>query len=139
MTEEGIPEFAISLERDLEEYLVHNLSSIQKGLKLYSKESVSGRQFNTDVGRIDILGLDEKMNFVVLELKAGRADISTLGQILSYMGWVQTNLARGKEVKGIVIANDFDKKIKVAASIIPNLVLKQYQVSFEFRDIVWTS
>ena len=133
--EEILTEAVISLEKDLEEYIVRNLSQIESGLKLYFEERVSGRQFNTDVGRIDILAIDTKDNFVVIELKAGKANYSVIGQALSYISWVRQNIARGKEVRGIIIADDFDKKLKYASSETANIILKQYEVNFTFKDV----
>ena len=128
-------EAVISLERDLEEYIIRNLNQIESGLELYTNEGITGRQFNTEVGRIDILALDRNSNFVVIELKAGVANYSVVGQILGYISWVRQNLAEGKEVRGIIIADDFDKKLKYASSEIANILLKRYEVNFTFKDI----
>lgn len=133
--EEILAEAVISLEKDLEEYIIRNLNQIENGLKLYSEEGVSGRQFNTEVGRIDILATDMKDNFVVIELKAGKANYSAIGQALGYISWVRQNMAKDKEVRGIIIADDFDKKLKYAASETANIILKQYEVNFTFKDV----
>jgi len=78
---------SVSLERDLEDSLMAGLGSLEPGLMLYHRDGVQGRQFDTGVvGRIDILGLDSKGRYVVIELKAGEADEKVFGQILRYMG-----------------------------------------------------
>ncbi len=128
-------EAVISLERDLEEYIVRNLDQIEKGLKLYSKEKVSGRQFNTNIGRIDVLLTDKDDNFIVLELKAGIANYYVIGQILGYIHEIRQNLANGKEVKGIIIADEFEKRLIAAVSEIPHVSLKKYRVNFAFDDV----
>lgn len=134
--EEVPPEFALSVERDLEEYITNNLDSIEQGLELFSKGDKVGRQFEAGgAGRIDILAEDKKLNLVVLELKAGKADNSTLGQILTYMGWAKKNIAGEKDVRGIIIASDFDEKLKIAASMQPKVTLKGYTVNFEFYNL----
>lgn len=125
----------ISLERDLEEYIIRNLNEIESGLELYSQEGITGRQFNTEAGRIDILAIDTNGNFVVIELKAGAANYSVIGQVLGYMGWVRQNIAKGKDVRGMVIADDFDSKTKYASSEISNVSLKTYEVNFTFNDV----
>ena len=133
--EETFIETTISLERDLEDHIIRNLDQIEDGLTLYSKDGLNGRQFNTDVGRVDILATDKNNNFVVIELKAGEAHHSVISQILVYMSWVRQNIADGKEVRGIVIADDFDKKLMYGASETPNISLKKYEVNFTFKDI----
>lgn len=133
---EEIPtDAAISLERDLEEYIIRDLSQIESGLELYSEEDITGRQFSTEVGRIDLLAIDKDGNFVVIELKAGTANYSAIGQILGYISWIRQNVAKGKEVRGIIIADDFDRKLRYASSEISSISLKKYVVSFTFTDI----
>lgn len=133
--EETAIEATISLERDLEDYIVRNLDQIEDGLKLYSKKDATGRQFNTDVGRIDILAIDKNNDFVVIELKAGTATHSVIGQISAYINWVRQNIAGGKKIRGMVIADDFDKKSRHASLEVPTLSLKKYKVNFTFKDI----
>lgn len=128
-------EATISLERDLEQYIIRDLGQIENGLKLYSDKGISGEQFNTEVGRIDILSLDKNDDFVVIELKAGTANYSVIGQILGYISWIRKNLANGKRVRGIIIADDFDKRVKYASLELSNIQLKKYEVSFKIKDV----
>ena len=128
-------EFALSIERDLEDYLEANLQIIEPGLKLYREGQLSGRQFGTDVSRIDLLGIDAGGNLVVIELKAGEADRTVLGQILPYMGWVREHLAKGKAVRGIVVASDFSSELLAAINVLSNLSLYRYAVQFSFKKI----
>ena len=86
------------------------------------------------MGRLDILAIDRDGNYVVIELKAGEAGEKVCGQILRYMGWVKRELAEGKSVRGIVVANSFDERVYYAAEAMPNVSLKQYQVRFEYID-----
>ena len=134
-TEEGYIETRLSLERDLEEYIVRNLKQIEEGLRLFKKEMLTGRQFDTDVGRIDILATDRNNNYVVIELKAGLANYSVIGQILAYIRTIRQNIANGKDVRGFIIADDFDKKLMSAISEIPHVSLKRYRVNFTFEDV----
>ena len=62
-----LAETSISLERDIEDHLVHHLDAIESGLKLV------GRQVSTDIGRIDILAEDSKGLRVIIEVKVGDA------------------------------------------------------------------
>jgi len=129
------PEFALSLERDLEDFLEGNLSVIESGLKLYVEGALKGRQFGTDVSRIDLLAQDGAGALVVIELKAGEAGREVLGQILPYMGWVREHLAKGKAVRGIVVASEFTPEILAAVNVLSNFALYRYAVQFTLRKV----
>jgi hypothetical protein len=91
-------ETSISLEVDIENALVLNLSQLEAGLHLYQEGDRTGQQFQISFdakkqGRIDILAVDEVGNFIVIEIKAGEADRDVCGQIQGYMGWVKEHLA----------------------------------------------
>ncbi len=128
---------SISVEKDLRKYLVANLNSLEEGLTLYEGKGKSGEEYAIDTGkmRIDILATDQEKNLIVIELKAGTANIDTFGQISAYMGWINQNFDNKEQVRGIIVANNFDEKIKYAVSLIPDIALKQYELNFNFRDI----
>jgi hypothetical protein len=127
---------SLLLERDLERILVTDLSQLEPGLQLYKGRGFTGQQIETgEVGRIDILALDTFGNFVVIELKAGEANDRVCGQILRYMGWVKENLAGERTVRGIIVASEFDQNLRLASSVIPDVLLKKYEVSFKFKDV----
>ena len=50
----------------------------------------------------------------------------TFGQISAYMGWVKQSLAKQKDVRGIIVANSFEEKLKYAVALVPNIRLKRY-------------
>jgi hypothetical protein len=126
---------SLSLEADLEDALAANLDQLEKGLRLYEGNGVTGRQLDAKgAGRIDLLAVDLNQNLVVIELKAGDADRQVCGQIQAYMGWVKQNLAAARSVRGIIIAHDFTERAKLAATVVPGLSLKKYQVNFVFAD-----
>ena len=61
-------EASISLERDIEDQLVHQqLDALEEGLTFV------GRQVKCDVGRVDIIGRGADGATVVVELKVGEA------------------------------------------------------------------
>jgi len=128
------------VEAHLRDFIVENLSSIQidgKNLELYVDEnSRDGKEYITKVGRIDILAIDSDKNFVVIEIKQGIAKDDALGQLLKYMGWVKKNLAKDKEVKGVIIAYDIDEKLKYAATMVDkDISLFKYSIKFELNKI----
>lgn len=133
---EDAVETSLSIERDLENFLVADLPQIESGLQLFNENEKTGRQFDAkDAGRIDILCVDQEQHLVVLELKAGEADAKVASQILQYMGWIEENIAYGRPVRGIIIANEFSEKLKYAVRPVPAITLKKYEVRFTFIDI----
>ena len=69
-TDSGSSEFVY--EHDLRDYLSKNLHLIERGLRLYSEEDVSGIEFPAGGRFIDILALDTSGNYVVIEIKVSR-------------------------------------------------------------------
>ncbi|MGD1158513.1 MAG: endonuclease NucS domain-containing protein [Terriglobia bacterium] len=129
-------EFA--MEKYLEEFIEANFDKINFGakLELYQDEDSTGRQFPTSIGPIDLLAFDkDKKEFVVIELKKGRASDAVIGQVLRYMGWVKENLAEGRGVKGIVIQRELDEKLQYALKMIPGVSAFLYSVSFDIREV----
>lgn len=125
-------EVSIQMERDLEDFLINNLNLIENGLQLYIDErGRDGRQYQTDVGTIDLL-CNNREDFVVVELKKGRTSDNVVGQISRYIGWVRENLAEGHNVRGIIIVHEFDPKLKYAVLAHENLELKYYEIQIKF-------
>ena len=120
-------ETSISLERDIEDHLVHHLETIEAGLNLVA------RQISTEVGRIDILAEDAKGSKVIIEVKVGEAKDSAIGQIARYLGWYTR--VEGKPARGILIASSFPEGVQYAATAVNNLSLVSYQVHFSFEQI----
>ena len=118
-------ETSISIERDIEDHLVNNLEVVERGLTLV------GRQFNTDVGRIDILAQDATGTRVVIEIKVGEAKDSAIGQIARYLGWFART--ESSAPRGILIAGEFPEGVRYAATAIPTLTLLIYKVHFSFE------
>ncbi len=125
-TPSELEETTVSLERDIEDHLVHHLPQIEKGL------TFTGRQVKTEVGRIDLMAQDTKGVRVIIELKVGEAKDSAVGQIARYMGWYAK--ADGKAVRGILIAQSFSDGTRYAGSAIPGLQLLAYKVHFSFES-----
>lgn len=86
-----------------------------------------GIKYQTDVGPIDILAVDEDGNFVVFELKLSRGPDGAMGQLLRYMGWVM------KALDGVIVAKDMDTKLMHASLPVPNVSLLEYDVDFRLH------
>ncbi len=127
------------LENQLRDFIVQNITEVkfyEHTLKLYIDENGRiGVEYPTDVGRIDILALDEEDNFVVFELKISRGTDKVIGQLLRYMGWVKSNLSNGKDVKGVIVALNIDDKLRYAASVINDISLFEYELNFKIQEV----
>ena len=103
-------EASISLERDIEDQLVHQLDALEEGLTFV------GRQVKCDVGRVDIVSRGADGSTVVVELKVGEAKDSAIGQIARYMGWHQQHQGAGT-VRGILVASDFPEGVPLTKAL----------------------
>lgn len=121
------------LERDLQKFLTRNLHTVEPGLRANPEYQLEG--LITDVGILDLLCQDAYGNWVVIELKAGRADDAAIGQILGYMGWVRENLPNGEKARGMIICKEASPRVKAAAKMIPDFSIKRFQFSFIVESI----
>ena len=119
-------ELTFSLERDLQAALRRSIDQLDPGLTIVD----GGAEYNVASGRIDILAQDASGRRVVIELKAVRASRDAVGQILAYMGDIQEQT--GEEVRGILVAPEFDNKSLSAARVVPTLRLITYGFTFTF-------
>lgn len=124
---------SLSLEKDLENALVNNLTILEDSLNLFQPQYPV--EYEGVKGLIDILAKDKDGNFIVIELKAGIANEKVCGQILKYIALIKRNIPEAKEVRGMIIANEFDNGLKLAVSNLPNVLLKKYNINFTFEDI----
>jgi endonuclease len=119
----------------LERFLIANIAGLEPGLRRYQEGGMSGQQVVVQgAGRIDILATGKDKAFVVVELKAGEATDEVCGQILRYMGWVKEKLAGNRNVRGIIVANEFSPRLRLAAKVMLNVRLLKYEVSFKFKS-----
>lgn len=119
-------ESSLSLERDLEDQIVNHLDVLEPGLTLIS------RQESSEVGRLDLLARDREGRTVIIELKAGEAKDSSIGQIARYIGWYANK--EGKPPRAILVASGFAEPVRWAAKAIPGLKLVTYRVQFNFEE-----
>ena len=128
---------SFALESHLRDYLAKNLPTLDTGgtpLSLFvSSDGRDGVEFQTEVGAIDILAMSTGGDYYVFELKLGRGPDATLGQILRYMGWVEQHLCQSKKVFGVVVAADITKKLKYAATQVPQVRLMEYELKVTLK------
>jgi len=127
-------------EQALEDYIVNNPSDVEEGFE------VIDRQWPTDSGPLDILGVDGEGILVIVELKAKENDGQLL-QGLRYYDYIASNIVSivkhlesrrifvlEEEPRLMLIAPSFSQTLmKVAKYIDVDLDLKEYQ-AFELSS-----
>lgn len=126
------------MESQLEDFIINNWENTELGKKydlLYENGDLISKQYKTDIGIIDILAMDKKdKNYVVIELKRNQTSDDTFGQLTRYMGWVKRHL-KDNNVKGIIIAGKYDKKLDYALEYAPfDTEVFIYNVSFTLNE-----
>ena len=132
------PPTIFAMEKYLEEFLFSNWPNTELGKKydLYSNEETSGRQVSTDAGIIDLLAISKDQNeYLVIELKRGRASDEVVGQVTRYMGYMQTVASPGQKVKGLIIALEDDSRIQHSLRVVPNVEFYKYEIDFRLKKI----
>ena len=118
------------LERDLQSALREEIGQLENRLHVID----DGKERSVASGRIDITAKDAEGSIVVIELKAGTARGKDVGQVAGYMGDIVEEES-GKNVRGILVAADFDQRAKSAAKVIPGLSLRAYSFNFGFTEV----
>ncbi len=85
---------------------------------------------------MDILAVSkDKKEFLVIELKKGRASDQALGQLQRYMGFVRVKLATGGErVKGCIVALEDDQNLRYALLATQDIRFYQYEIDFRLTE-----
>jgi hypothetical protein len=138
---EDAAETAFALEYQLRDFIANNLARIDvagRRLRLYQDSRGDGIEYSTDIGRIDILAVDDNGAFYVFELKRARSPDAAVGQVARYMGWLRQGIGRGRPVNGVIVAREISPYLRYAADAMPNLSLFEYKVSFALEPVVRT-
>lgn len=135
-TDELVEDPAVfALEKHLEDFLVKNWEQTELGQTFDIVEDdgeIIGQQYPSDTGPIDILAISkDKKEYLVVELKKGRASDAVVGQLQRYMGFVMEDLLdQGQSVRGIIIALEDDLRLRRALQVTTNIEFYRYQVDF---------
>ena len=129
-----VTEFAY--ENDLRNYLVKNLSVIEKGLKLYERNGIKGEEFfvSGTSRRIDILAVDKEDIYVIIELKVSRGYEKVVGQTLFYQSSIKSIFKQDK-VRVIIVAREITSEIKTATQFLTDFELFEYQLSCTLNKV----
>jgi hypothetical protein len=121
-------------EIEIQRYFEANIQAIEEGLHLVEKDDVLPQ----NAGEPDLICKDRDGNYVVIELKAGKAGYNALGQVISYKSAIKERTNR--KVRGILIAHDFDPKISFAPILkdsdgVSLVEFKKYNLKVELVDM----
>ena len=139
-----VPEEATSkdilLERVVEERIVADWASTpfaEQGVVLHTnaRGQVVGQQFPAGPWAIDLLGWQESHKcWWVIELKRGRASDRVVGQISTYLGWVNCHLTRlGESTRGVILAKSVSPRLKYACDYAKNIEAWTFNDSLEIH------
>jgi hypothetical protein len=126
-----------SRERQLRDFIATNLPTMpghRLPLALFNANGQSGIEYQTDVGRIDILAIANDALYVI-ELKRGMAMDTALGQLLRYMGWVRERIAQGRPVFGVIVGASISETLGYAAAGMGNVHLMEYDFAFSLSSV----
>jgi len=133
---EGTEGGGFAAESQLRDYLASRLELVEDGLQLYVDDyGNTGVEYETPVGRVDLLAEDSDGGLVVIELKVARPPDSVVGQLLRYMGWVRRHMAAPKPLRGVIIAAHASERIRYAVADLPDVCLKEYTLNLTVRDV----
>ena len=121
-----------SIEADLQSSLRQNLNQLEPDLTIAD----NGSERTVATGRMDILARDSAGVNWVIELKAGTANEQAIGQLMAYMNALaeEEQIDIG-DIRGMLIAHDFNDKARHSARMIPAIKLKRYGITFSFDDV----
>ncbi len=127
------------LESHLEDFIVENWDKLDLHKKysiLKENGEIIGQQYITPVGRIDILAKShDNKEWLIIELKKGKSSDQVVGQILRYIAWVKENEAESEDkVKGLIITQGLDDKLKYSLKATENIGLMTYSVNFKLKE-----
>jgi hypothetical protein len=123
-------------ERDLQNFLAKNLSLISPNLSLYEEEGISGVEFPVGNRRIDILAVDDNLDYVVIELKVSKGYDRVVGQLLRYISWIRKYHAEpNQNVRGVIVAREISEDLLLACSETRNIELYEYGLSINLEKV----
>jgi len=135
--EEHIEETSFAYEEDLRDYLSHNLSVIELGLKMFKDENgVEGIEYPIDAynKKVDILAIDKNQVPAIIELKVSRGYEKVIGQCLYYKNRIK-QLLHSSKVRIIIIAKEITTQLRIATEGLPEVELFEYELSVKVKRV----
>ena len=134
---EEAAEVAFRMEQQLQHFVADNLHTVsvngRRVRPLHEQDGRSGLEYQTAVGRIDLLALDDAGGLVIFEFKRAKASDATIGQLTRYMGCIKDSIGADREVCGVIVAPTISDDLRYSARIVPNVHLFEFEMSFALR------
>jgi hypothetical protein len=51
------------------------------------------------------------------------------------MGWIRANLSPDAQVRGLIVASNITDDLRIAASLVPNIALAEYELSLQIKKL----
>jgi len=97
-------------------------------------------EYDLGYGGNVILCRDVKtQDLVVVDFNRGEAPTETLIRVLHYMSWARQTLAKGKDVRGIILAESANDALSHIVKEVPNVDLRFYRIGIELLDNIRAS
>ncbi|MGI6688407.1 MAG: endonuclease NucS domain-containing protein [Christensenellales bacterium] len=131
-----VKKYRFSSERILEDELVQRLNNHGQvfglDLHIYDKPGdFYGRQYPIHKGRIDLLTVDKKGDFHIIELKKDDGYGDVYQQMRTYMKWVKKHKAqKDQNVYGIICLNNPKKDLIRQVQREPDIRLFEYSIAY---------
>lgn len=128
-------EIRFNAEKELEDFLEKHW---QKTSFAESYDFVARQMDLDDAGRLDILAKSKDgREYLIIELKLGRASDRVIGQLQSYMGYFLTSgyCGNGETVRGVIIGSADDAKVRHALKVTNNIEFYVYEMQFNMKKI----
>lgn len=139
LNEESKNEF--NIEKELENFLIKNWERIELGEKyelILDDEGMPSQQYRIGKWKIDILARNKenKEDYLIIELKKGRAPDQVIGQICRYMSYVKKHIVKNNgTVSGMIISSIADEELRYAIEQVQNVELKTYKIDFKLKEV----
>jgi hypothetical protein len=122
--------------KHLRAYLAKHLDLIEDNLELYVDiYGNDGVQYPTDFGPIDLLAIDKRGSFIVVEVKTECFPDASSGQILKHRNWVKRHLASGRPVRSYLVGSNIPEHVRYSLADCQDVYLKEYDLSIRLKNV----
>jgi hypothetical protein len=119
--------------------LAEQPEALEPGLRVFRNEdgAITGAQYSTGVGEIDLLATDSEGSLVVVMISEKGQGEELVGEVLQRVGWIRKHLGEGeKKVRGIVLCEEPPESLSYAAAAVSDTIaFKTYRVALTFEDL----